>query len=357
MTKNYSIIGLMSGTSMDGLDVTFCTFYSSIENQWSYEIHHAKTYEYPSEIVDQLSHSKSLNSIELIKLDQRLGEFYGKKVNQFIGEYSIDRGKIDAIASHGHTVFHQPKEKITLQIGCGRSLSNECGLDVINDFRKQDVLHGGQGAPLVPIGDKYLFSKEAESFLNIGGFSNITLIKKDIRAFDICPGNLPLNMIAEKLGKKYDKNGSIARTGNISNAVLSNLNDLDFYNKIGPKSLGTEWLENTFLPQIDPQLDHKDQLTTITEHIAIQIAKVLSANKIGSVYITGGGAKNDFLIERIKAHFLGKVIIPNPTIVDFKEAIVFAFLGVLFLENQPNCLSSVTGASHDVKGGTLYPSK
>lgn len=356
--KSYSIIGLMSGTSMDGLDVSYCTFLLSPENQWTYKIHHAKTFQYSDEILQLLGRSKELSALELFLLDQQLGDYFAEKVNSFIKEFKIDKNAIDAIASHGHTVYHQPSNKITVQIGCGRTISNRTELNVINDFRKQDVLHGGQGAPLVPIGDKLLFSRESESFLNIGGFSNITMINNEvISAFDICPGNLPLNYVARKLGFDFDENGTIARSGTVDVELLSKLNSLSFYSHQGPKSLGTEWLDEEFMPLIDGSYDNKNLMATLVEHLSIQISRVLNTKSINSVFITGGGAKNSFLIERLNYYFKGKTHIPDQVLVDFKESIVFGLLGALYLENQPNCLSSVTGASEDVKGGTMYPLK
>lgn len=354
--KSYSIIGLMSGTSLDGVDFAYCTFTHS-ENRWNYKVHHVKTYPYPSSILETLSHTKEISSIELLQLDQQLGDFFGHLTNEFIEEYKIDRTKIDAVASHGHTVFHQPDRKITLQIGCGRSFSNRCGLPVINDFRKQDVLHGGQGAPLVPIGDLLLFADEADAFLNIGGFCNISVLGDPIIAFDICPGNLPLNSNANLLGHPYDSGGQVAKNAKVNHQVLSKLNELDHYRITGPKSLGTEWLEEKFNPVLEEETSAENRLATVTEHEALQISKVLNSAQVKSVFITGGGAKNNFLIERIIFHFAGNVILPDLKLIDFKEAIVFAFLGALFLDNQVNCLASVTGATENVKGGVLYAPK
>jgi anhydro-N-acetylmuramic acid kinase len=217
------------------------------------------------------------------------------------------------------------------------------------------VALGGQGAPLVPIGDFSLFSDKAESFLNVGGFTNISF-KKDgkIVAYDISPGNLPLNKLANSKGLDYDKNGELAKNGEINFFLLDLLNELDFYKNEGPKSLGTEWLEQNFYPLVKFDREIENNLRTLIEHISYQIAAVLNQENLKSVLISGGGALNGFLIERLKNYYKGQIVIPKKEIIEFKEALIFAFLGVLFLENKPNCLSSVTGASRDVVGGVLH---
>jgi len=352
--SSYNLIGLMSGTSMDGLDIAFVKFKCDENNQWNFQIEHSFTEIYSTELLDQLKISKELSVVELLKLDKELGKFFSTAVNNFIKIHQIDKTKINAIASHGHTIYHQPENGFTCQIGCGETIAYHTGLKVINDFRQKDVVAGGQGAPLVPVGDKLLFKNEADAFLNIGGFTNVCYPSTNTKAYDICPGNLPLNYFAEKLGFNFDLNGDLAKQGTLDKSLLDELNSIHFYNTTGPKSLGTEWLEDQFMSKFGETFNPKDALNTIAEHIAIQIAQDLNKNNVNSVYITGGGAKNHYLIERIRIHFNGKIVIPNTTIIDYKEALIFGFLGALFLHNQPNSLASVTGASKDTIGGVLH---
>ncbi len=352
--KSYSMIGLMSGTSMDGLDIAHCTFSRTKEARWNYELHQAETAEYPKEILSLLANSRNLGSSELMQLDKTLGQFYADCVNLFLRKYDIPVSSLNAIASHGHTVFHQPDKGYTLQIGCGETLSVRTGIPVINDFRQKDVIEGGQGAPLVPIGDTLLFSSQADAFVNIGGFCNVCFTRQPPVAYDICPGNLPLNTIASRLGLDFDRNGTAATSGQLIDSVLDKLNSLPFYRQAAPKSLGTEWLEEFFMPVISGDEKPEDLLHTVTEHIAIQIGKELSSHGIKSAFFSGGGAKNTFLLERIVQHYQGRLIIPEERIIDFKEALIFGFLGALYLANEPNCLAAVTGARRNVKGGVLH---
>jgi len=223
------------------------------------------------------------------------------------------------------------------------------------DFRTLDVALGGNGAPLVPVGDAFLFSDYADSFLNLGGFSNISFQRKDKwSAFDICPVNLIFNFFANKNGLDFDKDGDLGKIGSLDDALFHQLNDLSFYHSSGPKSLGVEWLQNYFLPIVEDAKNEVDAICTIYHHVAFQISKVLIKNKLDSVFVTGGGAKNLFLIELIQKYFNGKVIIPDEVTVDFKEAIVFAFLGVLRLREEINIFASVTGASKDNMGGCIH---
>ena len=352
--SSYNLIGLMSGTSMDGLDIANVHFNYSEKIGWLFEIEHSSTVEYDFHLLEKLKQSKQLSAVELLLLDKELGLFFSTAVNQFILEKQIDPKKIDAICSHGHTIFHQPERGFTYQIGCGDTLSYRTGIKVINDFRQKDVVAGGQGAPLVPIGDKLLFGSNADAFLNIGGFANVCYPEGETRAHDICPGNLPLNYFAEKLGKEYDFNGELARKGSLNLELLDQLNSLSFYSLPGPKSLGTEWLEAEFMSQFIDSLNPNDAICTIVEHISMQIAQDLNNNLAASVFITGGGAKNSYLIERIKSHFGGIIHIPEVQIIDYKEALIFGFLGALYLQNQTNSISTVTGAERETIGGVLH---
>lgn len=346
----------MSGTSMDGVDFAYVNFSKSADEKWKYEILASDSYDYPRQFLEELAIATQKTAEELLYLDKQLGNLYGTMANQFIDDQKINRSEITAIASHGHTIFHQPNRGFTYQIGCGASIARLTKVQVINDFRTKDVIHGGQGAPLVPIGDLHLFSQHADAMLNIGGFANICFPGSPTIAFDISPGNLPLNkIVSEYFDQAYDRGGKIASEGQIIPKLLEQLNQLSFYTESAPKSLGTEWLDAFFYPILDKfrTIRPEDLLRTIVEHEAIQISKVID-NTISSVMITGGGAKNDFLIERIQHHSPTQVIIPEEQLIDFKEALIFAFLGTLYLEGEPNTISSVTGAQTDVCSGVLH---
>ena len=352
--SSYNLIGLMSGTSMDGLDIVNMRFVYSIDNEWSFKIECSSTVKYNELLLEKLKRSKQLSAIELLILDKELGFFYSTQVNQFIKHNQLKTVEIDAICSHGHTIFHQPEKGFTYQIGCGQTLAYQTGIKVINDFRQKDIVAGGQGAPLVPIGDKLLFMNNADALLNIGGFANVCYPGKITRAYDVCPGNLPLNHFAEKLGYEFDLNGELGRNGNFIQELFDQLGKIPYYNQKGPKSLGTEWLESDFMTQINDQINPNDAIRTLVEHIANEISKDLNNNNAKSVFITGGGAKNKFLIDRIKSHYNGTIHIPDDQLIDYKEALIFAFLGALYLQNTPNSISTVTGAKKDTIGGILH---
>ena len=355
MSHFFSIIGLMSGTSLDGIDLSYCD-YTYTSNQWSYSIRATKSYTYSSFWQEKLKNAIHFSAFELYQLDIELADLFSEKVLEFITEFDINPTKISAVASHGHTIFHQPENEFTVQIGNGERFAVKTNLIVINDFRSKDVALKGQGAPLVPIGDHHLFSRYSDGFLNIGGISNISFrTGTTISAFDICPGNLPLNYLIQKIGIPFDKNGEHARKGIVNKVLLNELNSLDFYSKSPPKSLGIEWIESNFFPVVSKfELSLYDQLCTIVEHIAIQICNVSNEHHLQQLFITGGGAFHSYLIERIQHHFNGAVVIPADQLIEFKEAIIFGFLGACRLILQPNCLSSVTGSVRDNCGGVIH---
>lgn len=353
--RNYEIIGLMSGTSMDGLDIAHVRFDFNEDSNDSFELLNTDTVPIPDELLQKLMDAPNFSVTQLLMLDKEFGRFLADSVTKFIDQKKIVKNSINAIASHGQTILHQPNNGFTLQIGCGSTLSYLTDINVINDFRTKDIVAGGQGAPLVPIGDFGLFSDLAEGFLNIGGFANVSFKKDDsIVAYDICPGNLPLNKLAHAKNLAYDKNGELAKSGEINFFLLDLLNSLDYYLLDGPKSLGTEWIEEFYYPKLKFDKEIENNLRTVVEHTAIQISNVLNSAHLNSVLVTGGGAKNGFLVERIQHYFNGELILPEQKIIDFKEAIVFAYLGALYLDKRPNALSSVTGAKKNTIGGVFH---
>jgi anhydro-N-acetylmuramic acid kinase len=345
----FHAIGLMSGTSLDGLDICFARFEKQ-NHSWNFEILEAETVSYPTMWEDKLRNSIHLSAEELLELNSEYGFYLGKSVQNFIEKHQLTN--IDVIASHGHTVFHQPQKKFTLQIGDGRALKLETGLPVIYDFRSQDVLMGGNGAPLVPIGDELLFS-QYDACLNLGGFSNISLkINQQRIAFDIAPVNIILNGLAQKLGKDFDKGGDLARSGKINPELLSQLNSIAFYQQSHPKSLGIEWCNEYILPLFGA-IETVDVIATFTEHVSQQIVKVFYENKLKNILLTGGGTYNHFLIERIRSQSSTEVIIPGKEIIEFKEALIFALMGVLRLNNEINVFASATGSLRDHSSGIM----
>ena len=345
-------IGLMSGTSLDGLDLVYVKF--NIDNYQDFEILKAETIPYSVKWKVILQKSIHFSASELIALDLEYGQLLAERVSEFMDKYAIKN--VDFIASHGHTVLHQPEKGITLQIGSGQIIANKTRHKVICDFRTQDVALGGQGAPLVPIGDALLFS-QYEYCLNLGGFANVSFEKKNERiAFDICPVNIVMNFYVSKLGFDYDENGELASKGVINESLLEKLNDLSFYRKQYPKSLGLEWVQLKVFPLIDAmETDVSVILRTFVEHVAIQISRIVE--KDSAILFTGGGVFNSFLMSRIRVLSSCKVQKVTNKMVNYKEALVFAFLGLLRIENEINCLKSVTGASKNHSSGVVfYPS-
>lgn len=350
----YRIIGLMSGTSLDGLDIACCRFEKN-GNSWNYTIESAVTYKYDDEWGRKLSTIHNASAYEFALANTEYGYYLAEKVNEFISKKNITG--IDLISSHGHTIFHQPEKNFTFQLGSGANIAGRTGITTVCDFRSLDVALNGQGAPLVPIGDVLLFSG-FDYCLNLGGIANISFDNYGKRvAFDICPVNLVLNTLAQTLGKSYDNEGELARYGSLNKNLLEKLNNLDFYKTTGTKSLGREWVEEVFFPVLNSfEISTQNKLNTVCEHIALQIAKHAKDSKAKTL-ITGGGAYNSYLLERIKFHVQAEVIVPDKQTIEFKEALIFAFLGLLRFEQENNTLASATGASADSTGGAIYLGK
>jgi anhydro-N-acetylmuramic acid kinase len=349
--KSFLVTGIMSGTSLDGLDLAACCFHQK-NGCWEYGIEHVRTYAYTDFWKTRLASLREANAIELAKAHFEYGKLLAEFVNHFHDETNF---KPDLIASHGHTIFHNPDNGFTMQIGSGAVLASLSGKPVVCDFRSSDIGLGGQGAPLVPIGDELLFS-QYDACLNLGGFSNISLKYRNQRiAFDICPVNTVLNMLAGKMGLPFDAEGNLAANGNIHPEILAKLNKLSFYSRTAPKSLGIEWVYDEVLPILNSfEISAQDLLRTFTEHIAIQISNTTARYGIHNLLVTGGGAYNTFLLKRITKLSTSTLMIPDKETIEFKEAIIFAFLGLLRWLEQPNCLATATGASANAIGGAVY---
>ena len=366
MVEKHNIIGIMSGSSLDGIDLVDVDFW--YDGKWHFEIVAKDNYDYDETWKQRLSDAFYYNDNQLKEIDYHYGLFLGQVTKRFIDKYNLCP---EIVASHGHTIFHRPQEHYTLQIGDGQALANECGVTVINDFRTEDVLKGGQGAPLVPIGDKLLFS-DYPICLNIGGIANVSYDVDGQRiAYDICIANQALNYLAGKfhpthdvetrliasLPLQFDRDGLIARSGTVDNQLLNILNSHPFYAEKYPKSLGREFFEDNIKPLLGKRDDISNMMATFVEHIAIQVGNsIVKAFQETSLQmlITGGGAKNKFLVERIQAHTKHQVVVPSDDIIDYKEALVFAFLGLLRNRNEINVLKSVTGADSDSSSGRIF---
>ncbi|RNC83586.1 MAG: anhydro-N-acetylmuramic acid kinase [Winogradskyella sp.] len=347
----YNVISVMSGTSLDGIDILYAKF--QFTDKWNYHIYKFETVKYPEFWVELLKHLTQYSSFELRDIDNSYSKYLANQIKDFIDRNEIK--DIDFISSHGHTALHKPDEGYTYQIGNQQILSDTLGKKVICDFRIQDVKLGGQGAPLVPIGDKLLFN-EYKYCINLGGFSNISFESNDQRvAFDICPVNIVLNHYANQLNLEYDAGGDVAKSGTVFTPLLEHLNELQFYNLETPKSLGLEWVEAFIFPMINKfKLEVRDILRTFVEHIVLQVSKYLNE---GKALITGGGVYNNFLINRLEEFSKAEIIIPDVTIIECKEALVFGLLGVLKDRNEVNCLKSVTGAKTNHSSGRILTPK
>ncbi len=352
MQTKYNIIGVMSGTSLDGVDLAHIKF-DIIDGKWNFQLFECETIAYSDDWIKTLKNGLEFNESELFKLNKSYSLLLSEIINIFINKNKIIA--IDAVCSHGHTILHQPENGLTLQIGNLPEIATLINQKVVCDFRVQDVLLGGQGAPLVPIGDQILFA-DYDYCLNLGGFSNISFNQNNIRfAFDISPVNTVLNFYANQFGFDYDDKGIISKTGNVNIKLLDELNAIEFYQKNHPKSLGLEFVKTIILPIIESYpIEAKDKMRTFIEHIAQQISLTLP-EKNARMLISGGGAYNDFLIEQMKIKMPEiEIIIPDKKIIEYKEALIFGLLGVLRLRNEINILSAVTGANIDHCSGKIY---
>ena len=370
--KPHKAIGLMSGSSLDGLDIAYTEF-GKENGEWQYNLLIGETISYPNEWQNILKNIRNYEDDKLQKLHIRYGNYLGEQVNRFIKKHSL---KPNIVASHGHTVFHNPAEGYTFQLGDGQTIANITNIITVADFRSKDISLGGQGAPLVPIGDELLFGNYI-ACINLGGIANISFKNKKKRvAYDMCPVNQLLNYLSEKVGLEFDEGGRLASKGQIINELYENLSNDEYYYKPFPKSLSNEYIAEKFIPIINQATGKiEDKLYTTTLHIVDEIYKAISLIELpeplfrapimhrnlrrvaGEILITGGGAKNEFLIKELNKITPYNLVIPEPKLIDFKEALIFAFMGSLKVNGEINCLSSATGASKDSGSGTIFQVK
>lgn len=349
--KQFRVLGVMSGTSLDGIDLAYLAF--TRENGWEASILKAETIPYPQKWVEVLKASAELSRPDIAALDEKYTDYLAEIIQQFIQKNKIE--KLDAVCSHGHTVLHQPEEGFTVQIGNLPKLARLLQQKVVCDFRVQDVELGGQGAPLVPVGDRLLFG-DYDYCLNLGGFANIsTEIESKRIAYDICPVNTVLNEYASRLGLAFDRDGAIARNAEVNQDLLKELNELSFYQQKPPKSLGIEWVNSVIFPILEKSESTSEEIiATFTEHVTVQLSENIRHHSSQKVLVTGGGAFNTYLIELLQQKKKAQIILPQKNLIEFKEALIFGFLGVLRLENEINVLASVTGASKNHSSGKIF---
>lgn len=360
----YRAIGLMSGSSLDGLDIAFVQFQET-GGKWTYEIIKADCHPYSDEWTARLSDAITLNARDYLLLHTAYGAYIGQAVHDFIAQHGLQY-KVQLIASHGHTTFHMPDQKMTGQLGDGAAIAATTGINTVTDLRAMDVALGGQGAPIVPIGERILLS-EYGFCLNLGGIANISLNDPGQNiAFDVCPANRVLNMLAQQAGKNYDEDGKLARAGKVDEKLLQQLNALDYYAKPYPKSLANDFGTDVVYPIVSAAgLSNEDALRTYVEHIAVQIKESAAAllklaknnDEEQKLLATGGGALNGFMIERLQELLKPlniTVELPDENLIQYKEAVIMALMGVLRWREENNVLSSVTGASRNSIGGAVW---
>lgn len=354
--RRFTVLGGMSGTSLDGLDLALCRFEQVIDQgvSWRFQIEAAQTLPYPPSLENELRNAHDLQGHRLIELDRRYGRYLGEQAVAFLDLHAAGR-KPDLFVVHGHTVFHAPESGYTYQLGSPAVVAVTGGCPVLADLRSSDLALGGQGAPLVPIGDRLLFSEFA-ACVNLGGFANLSMERSANRvAWDICPLNFVMNVIATRYNptQSFDHEGAIARSGKVIEPLLNDLENLSFYQRSGPKSLGREWVQQFIVPMLKDSYEPQDILRTWVAHSVRRITSDLEGCN-GSILFTGGGARNTFLMEQLEQVLGDRQVLGDPLLIDYKEALVFALLGALYLTRSNNVLASVTGAASDHCAGTLH---
>jgi len=349
--NEYTVLGLMSGSSLDGVDLAFCRFFEK-EQSWHYRIEIAETIAYTEAWKHFLMESFYVGAAELPARDVKFGNYLGNLINDFLKRSNLKPG---LIALHGHTLFHQPEQGFSFQLGSGQAIAVKTGIKTVSDFRNKDILLGGQGAPLVPIGDTLLFA-DYDFCLNIGGIANISFDENGIRkALDVCPANQLLNHLSKQLGKPYDKGGKMSQKGRLNFTLFDLLNGNSFYELDFPKSLNNETVRTEFIPLVDEfEAPVEDKLHTVVKHIAFQIAQTSKGHLSKRMLATGGGAHNNFLRDSIREVGGFELVIPEEQLIDFKEALIFAFMGMLRHLGHNNCLASATGARQNSSAGNIF---
>lgn len=354
--KIHKVLGLMSGTSLDGLDLAYCHIWKKYD-LWKFKIIETRTISYDDEMRARLKNSIALPADELLIFHNTYGSWLGQQAKEFIEEKDLD---VDIIASHGHTTHHQPKQGLTFQIGSGQHLANASRHKTVCDFRTNDIALDGEGAPLAPIGDQ-LFFRKYDFCLNLGGISNVSFEYEGKRiAYDIGLANMILNHITQKIGLSYDNKGMLASKGGINTDMLKQLNELSYYKLPYPKSTGYEWFVEKVVPIVNATIDTTENLLhTAVHHICEQVALQIKRNATkdhSTLLVTGGGALNTFMMDLLQSYLepMVSLVIPEKKLIEYKEALIFALMGILRIEQEINVLKTVTGASTDSSSGVVY---
>ncbi|MEM9719780.1 MAG: anhydro-N-acetylmuramic acid kinase [Bacteroidota bacterium] len=349
-------VGVMSGTSLDGVDLVAAEFSWTEKEIYQYSILSSRSIPYSDQWVSRLANLIDQSGEIFAKTHVYYGHFLGATIRNFIKEENISP---DFVGSHGHTIFHQPEKNFTAQIGDGETVVSYLTCPYVTNFRNKDVALGGQGAPLVPLGEKYLFPGR-HLFLNLGGFCNLAV---EGLAYDVSSCNGVLNYLVQQIYPElpFDDKGNLAASGNFSEALFTELEALPFYQAAAPKSLGWEWVIEEVLPIVNrSELPIQDKLHTFCHHVANQIFQSLRAlnRQNESILISGGGTHNEFLISLIAERLSTLDIhIEKPvddSFIDFKEALIFSFLALRTLTGKPTILPSATGASEAGITGSIH---
>jgi len=349
------ICGVMSGSSLDGLDLAICKFESNDGIEISWEIEKSATIPIPNKIKSILRKCYTSSSAFIYDAEQQFSEYCRDAIKSFLDDGQV----VDYIGFHGHTIFHEPQKGYTVQIGNPHCLAQSLNIDVVADFRRKDIALGGQGAPLAPIVEKYLFPS-LDAFLNLGGIVNLSEISNgNILAYDLTACNQALNHLAFQKGYEYDDQGKIAAAGSIDTNLLKQLNQLEYLTQEAPKSLSNTWVQEQFIPILDrSDISIEDKMSTTVDHITSEIFRALGDNSSPiKMMISGGGVHNIFMVNELKGKIEKKkvtIIKPNNQIAEFKEALLMGLMAFLRVNEIPNCISSVTGASRDSCTGTIY---
>jgi len=349
------ILGLMSGSSLDGIDMALCSF-SGLGESLQWKLIHSVHVPFEPKWKKLLQDLPGSSAYDLSLADYDFGNLLGASSKKYFSDF-----KPDYIASHGHTIFHYPALKMTCQIGNGAVIASASGINTICDFRSMDIGYGGQGAPIVSLFDLDFFGG-LDVLVNLGGIANLTVPDKNQTiAYDIGPCNQLLNYLAGSIGLEYDQDGLLAAQGEIDQNLLKTLSGHSYFDRTFPKTLDNGYIFNEFVPILDKsKASVQDKLRTVVELIAKMLSREITMHlanhktKAG-VMFTGGGAKNTFLMETFRKKAVGfEMIETDDEMIDFKEAIMMAYLGYLRVKGKINVLSKVTGASKDSIGGSIY---
>ena len=358
-------LGLMSGTSLDGLDIALCYF------EPEYQLLHSRCFEFTDDLKQRVlpfmtDQAQSID--ELMILDRDLATFAAEAILIFLHDHRIDAKEVNAIGYHGQTLRHRPDEGCSLQIGNPHILAEMTGIDVIADFRRRDLAAGGEGAPLVPAFHHFLTEKMRRPFalLNLGGIANLSLFCEngEIQGFDTGPANTLIDQwIYQHTGVNFDAEGEWAASGAINQPLLEALLEEPYFQRSAPKSTGREtfnleWLNHklTYFGELSPE----DIQATLTELTAVTIADALKHAKLNNcqLILCGGGARNRYLVERLTTHLPDFTIIASDLLgwsADAMEAAAFAWLAWAFKNKKAGNIPAVTGAFGERRLGALYP--